>query len=120
MIRTHLEGDTSMTEPTQATDSPKNADAVLEGGGVRGIGHVGAVSVAEKLGYQWVNIAGTSAGAIVASMMAAGYNAAEMYEIMNGLDYSRFADYEGFDWFVLYQVVNMIKRGGIHSGRFLE
>ena len=109
-----------MTGPTQATDGPKYADAVLEGGGVRGIGHVGAVSVAEKLGYQWVNIAGTSAGAIVTSMMAAGYNAAEMYEIMKDLDYSRFADYEGFDWFVLDQVVNMIRRGGIHPGKYLE
>lgn len=109
-----------MTEPTQAASSPKYADAVLEGGGVRGIGHVGAISVAEKLGYQWVNIAGTSAGAIVASMMAADYSAAEMYEIMKDLNYSRFADYEGFDWLILDQVINMIRRGGIHPGKFLE
>ena len=41
------------------------ADAVFEGGGVKGIGLVGAVAVAEEKGYQWVNVAGTSAGAIV-------------------------------------------------------
>src|SRR5262249_49357429 len=66
------------------------------------------------------NIAGTSAGAIVAAMMAADYNATEMYEVMKDLDYRRFADSEGFDWFVLDQVVNMITRGGIHPGKYLE
>ena len=43
------------------------ADIVLEGGGVRGIGHVGALSVMEEKGYRWANIAGTSAGAFVAA-----------------------------------------------------
>lgn len=41
------------------------ADAVFEGGGVKGIGLVGAIAVAEERGYHWVNVAGTSAGAIV-------------------------------------------------------
>lgn len=49
----------------------KKADAVFEGGGVKGIGLVGALQVAEQEGYQWVNVAGTSAGAIVASLVAA-------------------------------------------------
>jgi len=45
-------------------DSPGNtiqlrADVVLEGGGVRGIGHVGALSIMEEKGYTWGNIAGT-------------------------------------------------------------
>ena len=51
------------------------ADAVFEGGGVKGIGLVGAVAFAEEKGYRWVNLAGTSAGAIVAALLAAGYNA---------------------------------------------
>lgn len=29
------------------------ADAVFEGGGVKGIGLVGAIAVAEEKGYQW-------------------------------------------------------------------
>ena len=48
------------------------ADIVLEGGGVRGIGHVGALSVMEEKGYRPVHIAGTSAGAFVAALLAAG------------------------------------------------
>ncbi len=37
------------------------ADAVFEGGGVKGIGLVGAVAVAEEKGYRWENVAGASA-----------------------------------------------------------
>ena len=54
------------------------ADAVFEGGGVKGIGLVGAVAVAEEKGYRWMNLAGTSAGAIVDTLIAAGYTAEEM------------------------------------------
>jgi len=47
-------------------------DAVFEGGGVKGIGLVGAVNEIEKAGYEFENLAGASAGAIVASLLAAG------------------------------------------------
>ncbi len=57
---------------------PKKADAVFEGGGVKGIGLVGAVSEVEKADYEFVNLAGTSAGAIVASLLAVGYKAADI------------------------------------------
>ena len=43
-----------------------DADLVLEGGGVKGIGLVGAISVLEEHGYVFHRVAGTSAGAIVA------------------------------------------------------
>ena len=59
------------------TNSNLIADAVFEGGGVKGIALVGAVAVAEEKGYRWANLAGTSAGAIVASLLAAGYTGAE-------------------------------------------
>jgi len=54
-----------------AVSQELKADAVFEGGGVKGIGLVGAVAVAEEKGYHWVNVAGTSAGAIVAALLAA-------------------------------------------------
>jgi NTE family protein len=96
------------------------ADAVLEGGGVRGIGHVGALVEAEKRGYRWVNVAGTSAGAIVASLMAADYTATEMYEIMNNVNFKQFADSDGFNWFYARQLFNFAIRGGIHPGKYAE
>jgi predicted acylesterase/phospholipase RssA len=47
-------------------------DMVCEGGGVKGIGLAGAYSVLEEQGYGAVNLAGTSAGAITAALIAAG------------------------------------------------
>ena len=42
-----------------------DADLVLEGGGVKGVGLVGAYSALSDAGYTFHRIAGTSAGAIV-------------------------------------------------------
>ena len=49
-----------------------DADLVLEGGGVKGIGLVGAYSALSDAGYTFHRIAGTSAGAIVGALIAAG------------------------------------------------
>ncbi len=97
------------------------ADAVFEGGGVKGIGLVGAVAVAEEKGYQWVNVAGTSAGAIVAALVAAGYTAVEIKEIMEELDYNRFKDASLLDRVPLAgPLASLILEKGIYEGRFFE
>ncbi len=97
------------------------ADAVFEGGGVKGIGLVGAVAVAEERGYQWVNVAGTSAGAIVAGLLAAGYSAAQMKEIMGELDYNKFKDTSLLDRGpFLGPVASLTFEKGIYEGTFFE
>lgn len=68
------------------------ADGVFEGGGVRGIGLVGALAGAEEKGYEFVYLAGTSAGAIVAALKAAGYTALEMKKILMETDFTTFLD----------------------------
>jgi len=73
------------------------ADAVFEGGGVKGIGHIGALAYAESIGIQWVNVAGTSAGAIVAALVAAGYTSGEIKGIMDDLDFNQFRDEDIWD-----------------------
>lgn len=40
-------------------------DGVFEGGGVRGIAHVGAICALAEKGYEWERVAGTSAGSII-------------------------------------------------------
>ncbi len=47
------------------------ADLALEGGGVKGIGLAGAVLALDEAGYSFARVAGTSAGAIAASLVAA-------------------------------------------------
>lgn len=97
------------------------ADAVFEGGGVKGIGLVGAVAVAEERGYQWQNVAGTSAGAIVAALLAAGYTAAEMKEIMEELDYNNFKDSGLLDKVPLVgKIASLIFEKGIYEGKWFE
>jgi NTE family protein len=68
------------------------ADLVFEGGGVKGIGLAGAIATLEERGYQHQNVAGTSAGSISAALLAAGYSAAELREIIMTLDYRQFQD----------------------------
>ncbi len=97
------------------------ADAVFEGGGVKGIGLAGAVAVAEEKGYHWENVAGTSAGAIVAALVAAGYTAAELRKIMNELNYNNFKDAGVIDRIpVVGPLASVTFEKGIYEGNFLE
>jgi NTE family protein len=64
----------------------KKLNLVLEGGGVKGIGLVGAIEELENAGYSWDYIGGTSAGAIVATLLAVGYTGKELYEIVTGTE----------------------------------
>ena len=99
----------------------QKADAVFEGGGVKGIGLVGAVAVAEERGYHWVNLAGTSAGAIVAALLAAGYSAAEIKEVLNELDYNRFKDTSLLDRVPFAgPLASLVFEKGIYEGKFFE
>lgn len=97
------------------------ADAVFEGGGVKGIGLVGALEVAEKQGYQWVNVAGTSAGAIVAALVASGYTATEIKDIMDRLDYRKFQDPGIVDSIpVIGPLISLGIEKGIYEGKYLH
>lgn len=69
-------------------NKPK-ADAVFEGGGVRGIASAGAVEETECRQYKRQNLAGTSAGAIVASLLAARYTAKEIQGIIWSLKFQQ-------------------------------
>jgi len=53
---------------------------VLSGGGARGLGHVGVLQAFAEHGVAPQVLAGTSAGAVVAALCAAGYTGEEMLE----------------------------------------
>ena len=53
---------------------------IFEGGGAKGLAHVGAVAEVQELGVQFVGVAGASAGAIVAALIAVGYKPRELYD----------------------------------------
>jgi NTE family protein len=74
----------------------KNADLVLEGAGVKGIGLVGAVSTLAEAGYRFPRVAGTSAGAVVGAYVVALQRAGEplsrLEEIARSLSYAKMRD----------------------------
>ena len=99
---------------------PLRADAVFEGGGVKGIGLVGALAVAEERGYRWQNVAGTSAGAIVAALVAAGFGAAEIKAKMDGLDYQDLLDRSWWEKLPGAFVISLGVEKGIYEGDVFE
>lgn len=68
------------------------ADLVLEGGGVKGIGLVGAVAALAEAGYTFHRISGTSAGAVMGSLVAAGLPGRRLRDVAMSLDYRKFRD----------------------------
>ena len=58
---------------------------VLGGGGARGAAHIGVLEVLEREHIPICRIAGTSMGAIVGGLYAAGYSPAEMRDIVGNL-----------------------------------
>jgi NTE family protein len=76
---------------------PKPADLVLSGGGVKGIGLVGAVVALMDAGYRAQRVSGTSAGSIVGAVVAAAsmgdqLGPEEVKELALQLDYHKFTD----------------------------
>lgn len=97
------------------------ANAVFDRGGVKGIGMVGAVAAFERAGYRFAGTAGMSAGAIVAALLAAGYSAAELREVLLDLDFAALADRRGIGRVpVVGPAVRLWTRLGVCAGdRFL-
>jgi NTE family protein len=96
-------------------------DLVCEGGGVKGIGLAGAYSVLEEHGFRTQNVAGTSAGAITAALIAAGYTATELKDVIFGMDFLKFRDTAWEDKVPLAgKGVSIVKDLGIYEGRYFE
>ncbi|MFL5823395.1 MAG: patatin-like phospholipase family protein [Solirubrobacteraceae bacterium] len=70
------------------------ADGVFSGGGIKGLAFAGALQAAAEAGYdEWVQLAGTSAGAITAMALAVGYDAQGLRDALDSFDLSKIADY---------------------------
>ena len=99
---------------------PLHADLVLEGGGVKGIALVGAIQVLEEHGYRFHRVAGTSAGAIVAAMVAADMKSANMVKVMRRVDYRKFRDSSLLDRLgPLGKAASLVFERGIYEGKYL-
>jgi predicted acylesterase/phospholipase RssA len=65
---------------------------VLGGGGARGLAHAGAIRALEELGYDADVVVGTSMGAIIGALYAAGYDGEQVRQFVAGENWlERFA-----------------------------
>lgn len=88
---------------------------VFEGGGVKGIAYGGALTRLDELGIfrNIKRVAGTSAGAITATLMAVGYSAQEISDVMSQTNFNDFADDDpGF----FKDIFRLITNYGWHKG----
>jgi NTE family protein len=121
-------GELSVLTPEEITQAlegvaiPDKADAVFEGGGVKGIALVGALYVAEHMGVEWQKVAGTSAGAITACLLAAGYTAKELIPMMTEeMDFNKFMDQDLLDKIpLLGKIASALFEKGIYEGDYFE
>ena len=96
-------------------------NGVFEGGGVRGIGHVGAACAVEKAGYRFVDLAGSSAGAIVAALLAAGYSCGQLMTEMRNLEYFKFKGKSWEDYLgAAGKILSILLTFGIYHTDYLE
>jgi NTE family protein len=97
------------------------ADLVFEGGGVKGIGLAGAFAALEQRGFAPKSVAGTSAGAITAALVAAGYGSAELDAILLDLPFAEFKDRGWEDRLPLIgRGASLLLEKGIYEGAFFE
>ncbi|RBW70594.1 patatin-like phospholipase family protein [Bacillus taeanensis] len=91
-------------------------DGVFSGGGVKAIALIGALEVVEKQGITFKRAAGTSGGAIVGSLLMAGYTSSELKKILFQTNLTEFLDepksiipFPFIKWLRLYWKLGMYK-----------
>ncbi|WP_339196150.1 patatin-like phospholipase family protein [Solibacillus sp. FSL R5-0449] len=96
-------------------------DGVFSGGGIKGFAYVGAIQVLEERGVKFERVAGTSAGAILATFIAAGFNTKELEEIFDELNLKVLLDPPKFIIELPFlKWLNLYKRLGLYRGKSLE
>jgi NTE family protein len=110
------------------------ADLALEGGGVKGIGLVGSILVLTEAGYTFRGVAGTSAGAVTACLVAglqrAGQPMTRLLGFTQSLDFLKFMPNGKIHDFLDHvgghagnlaaDAAILTTRSGIYSGNYLE
>src|SRR5258708_30239476 len=59
---------------------PAPVYGIFEGGGAKGLGHIAGLKAVEKNGLSFIGVAGASAGALIAALVAVGYRADELFD----------------------------------------
>ena len=102
----------------------KRADLVLSGGGVKGVGLVGAVAALFDAGYDIQRVSGTSAGSIVGAIVAAAskhehMTGEQVKQIALSLNYRKFLDSGSIERVPIFgPAVAVVRGNGIYRGDY--
>tara|TARA_B100001250_G_scaffold414277_1_gene451676 strand:+ start:429 stop:1280 length:852 start_codon:yes stop_codon:yes gene_type:complete len=93
---------------------------IFEGGGIKGLCYVGALKEMEEnnmidLKRHIKYVGGTSAGSIVAALIASNHSTSEMRDILFNTKWEKFKD-----GFFTFNVIRLIKKFGFYKGEYLE
>ena len=75
-------------QTTSDTTHRPRIGLVLSGGSAKGFAHIGVIQVLRELGVPIDVITGTSMGALIGGLYAAGYDVEEIVDIADGLDWA--------------------------------
>ncbi|RSL34548.1 hypothetical protein D7Z54_05245 [Salibacterium salarium] len=96
-------------------------DGVFAGGGVKAFSFIGALDAVEKKGYDFERTAGTSAGALMAALIQAGYKSEELKSIFMPLTGDDVLDETWFtERFPWLSWISVYWRLGLYKGDKLE
>lgn len=100
-------------------------DGVFSGGGIKGLALIGAYQAIEKKGLKFKRVAGTSAGAIIAALIAADYTSEEIKNLVDDLNLEQFLDKRNTflpipfaNWLFLYWKMGLYK--GVELEKWLH
>ena len=120
--------------PNNGGERELRADLALEGGGVKGVALVGAILALDEAGYRFHRVAGTSAGAVTASLVAgivqSGADMLTLRTTLQSLDFRRFVPEgklhemmghaAGHFAKVVTDAALLTSREGLYSGDYLD
>jgi Predicted esterase of the alpha-beta hydrolase superfamily len=82
---------------------------------------VGALTYLENCGYCWNKVAGASVGALIATLLAAGYSSKEMKKILIQTDFEKFMDRDRLQSIpFLGKPLSVLTQNSMYSGNYIE
>lgn len=91
-----------------------NYTGIFQGGGIKGLAYIGALIALEEEGYICTRAAGTSIGAIFASLIISGYRGIELFNIVKKIQISDLIKKEPSS------IKGLVKEKGFYSLYYIE
>lgn len=110
MVEDEIPSENSNVQEAKTINQKPPIALIMKGGGIKGLAYVGALEVLFANGYSFNWFAGTSAGAITAVLLGAGYSTKELEIILKEKNFNDFRD-AGF----FKKIGNLIRKRGLYE-----